>query len=107
MNSAVLLASKSKVMKTVTGETIRGIGVSFTDLIKRSKIKNIDDYVFILKDFIRTINLSREVEQEIEELTTKFSFLLKIYNKYEKIFKKLQFQPRKKREKGEKKLDHC
>ena len=54
-------------------------------------INSIEEFIYVLKDFIRTINLDLDVEQEIEELTQKFSFLLKIYNKYEKIFNKLDF----------------
>ena len=53
---------------------------------------SIEEFIYVLKDFIRTINLEYEVEQEIEELTQKFSFLLKIYTKYEKIFAKLDLR---------------
>jgi hypothetical protein len=38
MNSAILIASKSQILTTVKGEKIRGIGLSFTQIIRRSKI---------------------------------------------------------------------
>ena len=39
INSAILIASKSQRLTNVKGETIRGIGLPFTQIIKRSKIK--------------------------------------------------------------------
>jgi len=32
-------------------------------------INSIEEFIYVLKDFIRTINLDLDVEQEIEELT--------------------------------------
>jgi hypothetical protein len=59
--------------------------------------ESIEEFILVLKEFIRTINLDIEVEREIEKLTQKFSFLRNIYTKYEKIFNKLDINASKKR----------
>ena len=50
-----------------------------------------EEYIFYLKDFTNIIKIEYDVLQEVNTIVDNFSFQLTFYNKYEKVFKSLEF----------------
>jgi hypothetical protein len=77
--------------RVIQGEKIRGVSLSLTQTLKSHN--NLDEFVFFLKDIIRKIHLEDgELEAEINQFIKRFCFILTFYNKFESVFKKLDFQ---------------
>jgi hypothetical protein len=67
------------------------VSLSLTQTLKSHN--NLDEFVFFLKDIIRKIHLEDgELEAEINQFIKRFCFILTFYNKFESVFKKLDFQ---------------
>ena len=88
---AILVASKGQEVETVTGEKVRGIGLSPTQVLKEAKLE-LGDFFLLLKDFLNTVTILQEVKLEIKKLIDRFSFSLKCFEKYENTLGKLRFR---------------
>lgn len=75
------------------------MSLSLTQTLKSHN--NLDEFVFFLKDIIRKIHLEdAELEAEINHFIKRFCFILTFYNKFESVFKKLEFQEREPKQDG-------
>eukprot|EP01017_Pseudomicrothorax_dubius_P026412 TRINITY_DN2945_c0_g2_i2.p1 TRINITY_DN2945_c0_g2~~TRINITY_DN2945_c0_g2_i2.p1 ORF type:complete len:992 (+),score=245.91 TRINITY_DN2945_c0_g2_i2:123-3098(+) len=92
IRAAIFIASKSQVLTTLKGETVRGIGVSFTQLLRASPLGSVEDFILTLKEFLKRVTIDAEVEAEIERIVARFSFLLKFHTKYEATLKRFSFK---------------
>ena len=71
------------------GEKVRGIGMTLTQLLKGQTL--VDEFMLILRDFITVIAVDTEVERDVKQMVNRFSFTLKIFNKFDQTFKKFDF----------------
>lgn len=91
---AVLVASRSQVLETVSGDKVRGIGLSTSQILKTVFGENfcqanVKDYLEVLKIFYSTLNLEDEVQQELKSISKKFAFIHLFFNQYSKIMKRV------------------
>ena len=121
---SILVAAKSMEIKNIKGESIRGIGLNLSALLKDGNIE-IDKFLFNLKEFIHYVNtppgqvdknkdlsnlnrdpkkpqpqaqnfanqnVERDVSEDLKKLVDKFSYCMKFYEKYCKVFEKFDFK---------------
>lgn len=87
---ALFFSEKSQYLYDMKGQRIQGIGLSLNQIIKT--YPNIDEFVLILKDFIRKVRLpDLQVESNLHNIIEKISFNMTLYNKFEKTLKDLNF----------------
>ena len=116
---SILVAAKSQEVKTVKGDQMRGLGLNLSALLQDGNLE-IDKFQFNLKEFIHyvnqdtlkdnkdlgsnnqnlkqkqekhiTLNVEREVSDDIKKLVDKFSYCMKFYEKFFKVFEKMDFK---------------
>ena len=72
------------------GNRIAGIGLSVNQIIK--SYPNVEEFIFILKDFVRKVKLSDlQVEKDLHSTIEKINFSMTFHNKFEKVLKELSF----------------
>ena len=75
------------------GNRIAGIGLSVNQIIK--SYPNVEEFIFILKDFVRKVKLSDlQVEKDLHSTIEKINFSMTFHNKFEKVLKELSFTDR-------------
>jgi hypothetical protein len=93
LRCAVFLSEKMQTLVTVSGEHIRGIGLSLNSILRNSG--SFDEFIFVLKDFIKRVRLGdAEVEKDINTFIRKFCFILSFHNKFEQTIRKLELKER-------------
>lgn len=90
IRTAVLVASRAQEVVTIEGHKSRGIGLRPTQILNDAKFE-LGDFILLLKDFLNTVIIDKEVDLEMRKLIEDFSFSLKFYEKYENILEKLAF----------------
>ena len=87
---SILIAGRSQVLETVGGEKIRGVGINVMQLLKDTRFP-FDEFISILKNFVRFVDIEKDVRNDIDNLTRNFFFLHKFFTKYNENFTKMNF----------------
>lgn len=91
---AILAAAKSQVITTVTGDTIRGVGISISQLLRgldmANKPASIDEFLMSLREFITVVTLSPELSVELKGIIDKFAFSYTFFIKVNALFRQLE-----------------
>jgi len=90
INCAIYCASKSQVITTVSGDTIRGVGISITQLLRALNIPTgADEFLMTLKEFITQVTLSQDISNELKGIIDKFAFSYTFFIKFNNLIKQL------------------
>jgi hypothetical protein len=94
ISCAIFAAAKSQIITTVNGDTIRGVGISISQLIRALEMSNrpsrVDELLMALKDFITAVTLSSEILTELKAVIDKFAFTYTFFIKYNNLFRQLE-----------------
>jgi len=88
---AVLVASMMQEVKTLTGEVVRGVGISPMQIISGGGDYEMGEFILALVSFIEKNNIPADVKTELLDFSKTFKFSLKVFSKYEDISDRFQF----------------
>ena len=97
MKAAVLFASRSVEVFTVTGQRIRGIGVNPMQILDNGQI-NVEKFWSKSHELVEHASLPREAVEDIKRLLDEIYAANNLYKKYESLLGDVQFKHRGLRE---------
>lgn len=92
LKAAVLFASRSTEITTVTGEKIRGAGVNPMQIIDSGSTP-VDKFSCKAMEMLNLVSLPREISEDIKGILDKMYACYNIYNKFEAIMNEIVFKP--------------
>jgi len=95
---AILLASKTTTVSSLDGSTVPACYVSISQLLRSPTAPPIQDFVSELLTFSETVSVTEDVKTEIRDLTHRYAFALKFYQKFEELWTALEVTDRANRE---------
>jgi len=94
ISCAIFAAAKSQIITTVNGDTIRGVGISISQLLRALEMSNrpsrVDELLMALKEFIASVTITQDIMNELKAVIDKFAFTYTFFIKYNNLFRQLE-----------------
>lgn len=92
LKAAVLFASRSTELVTVTGEKIRGVGINPMQIVDGSTL-NLDKFVFKAKELLVYSGLSQDVSEDITVVLDQMYSCFNLFKKFDSVMNEISIRP--------------